>query len=85
MNLEISKLVTHSGNVDRMCLLGLQYLGRENDAHVAQVDIDGPQVLPVPGAARQHGDLGQVLQCLPLPSTEIDINLGVTATQYKTS
>ena len=43
------------------------HLGREDDAHVAEVHVDGPQVLPVPGAAGQHGDLGQVLKCLPLP------------------
>ena len=42
-------------------------LGREDDAHVAEVHVHSPQVLSVPGTASQDGDLGQVLQRLPLP------------------
>ena len=42
-------------------------LGREDDAHVAEVDVHGTQVLSVPRTPSQHRDLRQVLQCLPLP------------------
>ena len=49
------------------------HLGGQDDAHVAQVDVDRPQVLPVAGAAGQHRDLGQVLQRLPLSADVVHL------------
>ena len=37
-------------------------LGREDDAHVAEVDVDCAEVFAVAWAARQDRDLWQVLQ-----------------------
>ena len=54
-------------------MLPSTHLGGEDDAHVAQVDVDRPQVLPVAGAAGQHRDLGQVLQRLPLSADVVHL------------
>ena len=41
--------------------------GEENDCP-GEVDLDGPEVGPVVGAALHHADLGQVGEQTPLPS-----------------
>ncbi len=42
------------------------HLGREDDAEAALVDLDGPHVGPRQRVPLQDGDLGKVLQELPL-------------------
>ena len=70
-SLELGTWAHHTVTIRR--LLPSTHLGGEDDAHVAQVDVDRPQVLPVAGTAGQHRDLGQVLQSLPLSADVVHL------------
>ena len=49
------------------------HLGGQNDALVAEVDVDGPQVCPTHGGAVQDGDLGKRGQGVPLSINVVSV------------
>ena len=49
-------------NIFLIIIVMIHDLGREDDAHVAEVDVDCAEVFAVAWAARQDRDLWQVLQ-----------------------